>query len=374
MTTGSNSPPPRRVARSVGVSLATVAFIIVTMMWMMGVFHHKISDKAAAGPQRPVGDAVLAAVEKIRVPVAESATGTVRPVHEAAVASKILAKVVAVNVKAGDRVTKDMVLVRLDDADLKARQQQAEAAVNAATAVRDQAKVEFDRADKLLKQNAASQTEFDRVATALKTAEAELDQARQALEEAKTAVGNATILSGMNGVVVDKQADVGDMVIPGQVLLKLYDPTRMQMVASVRESLTHRLKVGQSIEVTVAALGHPCQGQISEIVPEAQSASRTFLVKVTGPCPPGVYAGMFGRLSIPLDEEEVLVIPQTAIRRVGQLALVDVADGPALRRRAIQTGRALNGKIEVLSGLREGEQVALSGLAGGAVSATGPNA
>ena len=162
-------------------------------------------------------------------------------------------------------------------------------------------------------------------------------------------------------MVIDRKVEPGDTVTPGQVVVSLYDPTRMQLVASVRESLTHRLRVGQDIDVRVEAIDKTCLGRVSEIVPEAESASRTFSVKVTGPCPPGIYSGMFGRLLIPLEEEEVLVVPKGVVRRVGQLDMVDLVDGDALRRRAVQLGRAFGDDVEVLSGLREGEQVALRG-------------
>jgi multidrug efflux pump subunit AcrA (membrane-fusion protein) len=81
---------------------------------------------------------------------------------------------------------------------------------------------------------------------------------------------------------------------------------------------------------------------------------------------------MFGRLLIPLDEEEVLVIPQAAVRRVGQLDIVEVAEGaeaaggssvsapPMLRRRVVQLGRQFGDQVQVLSGLRVGEKVALA--------------
>jgi hypothetical protein len=139
----------------------------------------------------------------------------------------------------------------------------------------------------------------------------------------------------------------------------LFDPTHMQLVASVRESLTHRLKVGQNIGVQVEGLNKQCSGKVSEIVPEAQSASRSFQVKVTGPCPPGIYSGMFGRLLIPLQEEEVLVIPRQAVQEVGQLELVEVVVNGQMSRRTVRIGRTLREDVEVLSGLREGEQVVL---------------
>ena len=85
----------------------------------------------------------------------------------------------------------------------------------------------------------------------------------------------ATIRSPIDGTVIDKKVDVGDMVTPGQMLVTLFDPKRMQLVASVRESLTHRLQVGQEIGVRVEGLDKQCSGTVSEIVPEAQSASRT---------------------------------------------------------------------------------------------------
>ena len=149
-------------------------------------------------------------------------------------------------------------------------------------------------------------------------------------------------------------------MIPGQTLLTLFDPKRMQLVASVRESLTHQLHLGQAIGVRIEGLNKQCSGTVSEIVPEAQSASRTFQVKVTGPCPTGIYSGMFGRILIPLEEESVLIIPRQAVRKVGQLELVDAVENGRTSRRAIRIGRTLDENVEVLSGLREGEQVMIS--------------
>ena len=139
--------------------------------------------------------------------------------------------------------------------------------------------------------------------------------------------------------------------------MTVLDPKRMQMVASVRESLSRYLTVGGEVSVRVDVLDHVCSGTVSEIVPEAESASRTFQVKVTGPCPEGVYAGMFGRLSIPVGEETVLLIPREAVRTIGQVECVDVAAEGARHRRAVRLGRSIEGQIEVLSGLAAGEKI-----------------
>lgn len=353
-----------KMVRTIAIALVFIVAVVLLLMWLAGTFRPKVEMAGPVGGVaeavlRPVGDAQLAATRTIRVPRTESAVGTVRAVHESSVASKLLARVIAVNASAGQRVTKGEVLVRLDDADLTSRLRQAEAAAESARALRDQAKIEFDRVQKLFEQDSATKIELERVETALKSADAEQKGAIQAVSEALAILGYATIRSPIDGMIVDKKIELGDTATPGQVLLTLYDPTRMQLVASVRESLTRRLSVGQSIAVRIEALDKPCQGLVSEIVPEAESASRTFSVKVTGPCPPGVYSGMFGRLLIPLDDELILVVPRSAARRVGQLDMVDVADGAVLRRRVVQLGRDFDGEVEVLSGLREGERVVI---------------
>jgi RND family efflux transporter MFP subunit len=357
----SASTVPLVVKRAVlGVFFAVV--VIVLLLWLAGRFEPKVSpipsvDSVTVG--MPIGQAALVEVRSIRVPTTESAVGSVKSVHKVSVAAKILARVQAINIQAGQRVGKGDVLIRLDDADLKARHQQAQAGVNASTAAVNQARIEHDRIKKLFDGGNASLIEFDRVSTALKSAEAELQRAQQAEQEAAVMLEYATVRSPIDGVVIDKRIELGDMATPGRVLVTLFDPTRMQFVASVRESLTHRLAVGQDIDVRIDAIAKTCQGQISEIVPEAQEASRSFLAKVTGPCPPGVYPGMFGRVLIPLDDEDILVVPKAAVRRVGQLDMVDVVQESALARRVVQLGRDLGDDVQVLTGLRAGDRVAL---------------
>lgn len=335
------------------------AGVVLLMLWLAGKFEPKVP--AATQPPEEISGppGSVAVVRAVRIPRIETAVGTIRAVHETSVGSKLLARVVEVNVKAGQKVKAGEVLIRLDDSDLQARLQQAKAALNAASAARQQAAADEQRARQLLPAKAITPQEYERAATALKAAEADLHRAEEAIKEAQALLDWATIRAPMDGVVIDKKVDVGDTVTPGQVLVTLFDPARMQLVAQVRESLAHRLRVGQNIDVRVEGLQKQCAGTVSEIVPQAQAESRAFQVKVTGPCPSGVYSGMFGRLLIPLDEETLLVIPQPAVRRVGQIELVDVLQQGRPVRRAIRTGRILDGQVEVLSGLREGEQVVL---------------
>jgi len=357
-----------RIARQAAVGISFSIVVVLLLMWLAGAFDPRIDDApgaAAAASRRLDPGASLATVRTIRVPQIESSVGSIHAVHETSIASKLLARIVEVRVTAGKHVAAGDLLVRLDDAELKARLRQAQASSDAANAARDQARIEYDRVKRLFAQSVATQIEWDRVQTDLKAAQAELHRTEQAVTEAKTVLAYATIVAPFDGVVIDKRVEVGDTARPGQVLLTLYDPTRMQLVASVRESLTRRLRVGQSIGVRIDALDLQCEGQISEIVPEAKSSSRTFSVKVTGPCPVGVFTGMFGRLQVPLDDRDVLVVPRRAVSRVGQLTIVDVVDGQTLHRRTVRLGRTYGDDVEVLSGLRVGEQVRIPTAEGG---------
>ncbi len=373
----SHTNPTSYWARWIAKTAVFAAFgavVIVLILWLAGKFSAKVpSETTSARSKTEHIKGQLIPVRLIQLPSSESAVGTVRAVHETSLGSKLLARVVEVHLKAGQKVQAGDVLIRLDDTDLRAKLQQALAAVASAEAVLTQASGDEKRYAELLAPKAVSQQQYDNAVAAKRTAEAAIHRAKAAAAEVQTTLDWATIRSPIDGTVIDKKVDVGDMVSPGQVLVTLYNPKRMQLVASVRESLTRRLQIGQEIGVRIEGLDKQCSGTISEIVPEAQSASRSFQVKVTGPCPPGIYSGMFGRILIPVQTESVLVIPRRAVREVGQLELVDAVTNGQTDRRTIRIGATLREDelkifpellrneqyVIVLSGLREGEEVVL---------------
>lgn len=342
--------------------------VVTLMMWLVGAFQPKI----AAGPAmmksgREIGAGQIVEVVTRTIPLEETAVGAIQPVHRVEIASRLLARALEVNVVAGQRVTRDQVLVQLEETDLRSRREQAESAVAQAQSAVDQAVTEESRMRTAFEKNAVAEIQLERAVNTLKGAQANLARMKQSLTEAMTVMEYATIRSPIDGTVVDKRVNAGDTVSPGQVVVTVLDPKRMQLVASVRESLSKHLTVGGTVSVQVDVLDHACSGTVSEIVPEADAASRTFEVKVSGPCPEGVYAGMFGRLSIPVGEETVILIPRDAVRTIGQLECVDVAVDGVRVRRAVRLGRTIEGELEVLSGLRAGEKIVIDAAAAGGI-------
>lgn len=357
----------KRIGSS-ALMLVSVAGVAWLLMLFAGYFHKKVSSQSQTQKRAIPPDAVFVTVAQITQPRYESATGAIKPVHEANVASKIMARVLEINVTAGKQVSAGDVLVRLSDEELRSRVQQSEAERDSMAAQLQLATTEVNRAKQLITSNSISRAEYDTTMTRLQTSQANLDRARRAVEEAKVYLNYATVVAPISGIIVDKVVQPGDTVAPGQTLLTLYDPLQMQLVANVRESLALKLQVGQQLPARMESLGYECLARVSEVVPKADISSRSFEVKVTGPCPPGIYSGMFGRIMLPLEDEQLLLIPSQAIQRVGQLTYVQVLVDGQLSRRSIQLGRNLNDQVEVLSGLKEGEQVLVANSASRGVS------
>lgn len=336
--------------------LLSVGGIVVLLIWLAGGFREKIQPGPAQVGMQPLGGAPTVAVGLVSVPLVEDAVGTVRAAHETEVGAKIMARVLAVHVHAGQHVEQGHVLLELARDEFAARVSQARSGVAAAQAARDQAQTNYDRILRLQAENAASELEFTTASNELNAAKARDEQAQGVLREAETMLGYATIDSPLTGVVIDKVVDVGDMVRPGQTVVRLYD--QLQLVATVRESLATRLQVGQQLPVTLEALDLRCAGAISEIVPEADVHSRAFQVKVTGPCPAGVIPGMFGRLHIPLGERQELRIPRSAVRRAGQIPYVyRVVGEDRVERAFIQIASEHDDQVAVASGLSAGDRI-----------------
>jgi multidrug efflux pump subunit AcrA (membrane-fusion protein) len=109
----------------------------------------------------------------------------------------------------------------------------------------------------------------------------------------------------------------------------------------------------------IDAVKKEMQGQVVEIVPSSDPSSRTVAVRVRLNDTKDIIPGMFGRLLIPMQSEELAVVPASALIHAGQLTMVDVVQQGQLQRRTVQIGRPFHDQFEVLSGLTPGERVVL---------------
>ena len=195
-----------------------------------------------------------------------------------------------------------------------------------------------------------------------KQVEAQGRQAQSQAQAADTAYSYSRIISPINGVVTAKSADAGTVVMPGMPILTVEDPANLRLEASLPSKFSEKVHLGQTVEVGVD--NAQVQGRVVEITPSADPVSRTFLVKIELPEKCACSSGEYGTAQFPLGEEKRLTMPRTALIERGELQGVFVvgADGTASYR-LIKTGQTFGDRLEILSGLSDGERVATSDAA-----------
>ena len=363
-TPESSAPAPspnhrRRVARA----LLPGAAIVVLMLWVAGVFRHGVIQGAAQPvPEQSAAGLPTLTITPQTIPAVTEAVGTVQAEQLAAVTSRVVASVVEMRAAAGQRVATGDVLVVLDDRDLHHRVEQAQDAVRGAEATMAQAQSDYKRDKPLFDQQVITPYDFEHTQTNLKTAEANLHRLQQAESEAEVNLSYAVIRTPFAGVVVDKLANVGDLAAPGKPLFTMYEQGRLWLEANVPENLLACIHIGEARTLRIDARGRELRGRVVEIVPSSDPATRTVVVRVHLEDTREIVPGMFGRLLIPSAPEQVLTVPAAAITRAGQLTMVDVVDHDRVERRAVQLGRAIGNRLEVLSGLAAGDKVVLKSV------------
>jgi len=340
------------------VGLIGLAMVIA---WIAGVFTEKIPPGESAPMVRTLQGQATDVVHEVEKDYIEEAVGTLKAANRSEISAKVLATISGISVSAGDFVQEGDLLVELDTQELSARLNQAKESLAATRAALQEAESDFKRNQRLFESNAVSRQAYEVSERNLSVARADERRAQEAVREAEVLLSYSKIRAPRDGRIVDRLAEPGDTAQPGKPLLTLYDVQTLRLETPVRESLALQLSVGDRLEVQVDSVDKQFTATIDEIVPQADAASRSFLVKANLPRDENLFEGMYGRLQIPAGTRRHLCLATDAIRRVGQLQFVDVVlpDG-TLQRRLIKTGRlGIPGRVEVLSGVEANERVVI---------------
>lgn len=346
-------------ARLALAALAGLAVIWIAARWLWGGrIEPGLIARRAAPARFPLGEATRAIA-----PIRHEVIGTVQSRFPVDAASRIAARVITVNVHAGERVRAGQTLVMLEAADLRAALAQAEGQLAAATGELARASADARRYAALYPRGSVTASERDAAVAADRAAAGHAQQARAAVARARAALAYATVRSPADGVVIERMVERGDMAMPGRPLVRLYDASAMRVELEIPEDLARRLAPGAPLTVTVDAIGAAFSTRVSEIVPAADPRSRTFLVRAPLPAGPNLRPGMFARATFDAGAETIITAPRAAVARVGQLTTVRVYARGATVTRMVSLGRPLGDRIEVLAGLKPGEQVLLENSA-----------
>jgi len=354
------------------------------------------AEQMAIPPATPLRVETVAVAET-DWPSTYEATGTVRARTTATISSKLMGYARDVRAQIGDRVRAGQVLVVLDARELdtsvarakagseevKSTIVEAESAVGLSKSQLDLARVTFQRMQDLWNKRSISNQEYDEASTRLKAAQAALvmavarrtqldakvSQIEQEVRAAGIQRGYSEIIAPFAGIIITKSVDPGTLAVPGAPLFTIERDGGYRLEASVEESRLSLARVGATVSVTLDGMDRTFPARVSEIVPSVDAASRAGTAKIDLPSLPELRSGLFGRAIFTTGGRRVLTVPSAGVVERGQLQSVYIAERNTARTRLVTLGTRVNDKVEVLSGLTQGDRVVVPipiGLADGA--------
>jgi len=290
--------------------------------------------------------------------------GRVEAVNQATVSAQTSGRIAELPFDVNDYVEAGAVLMRFTDTEQKAALAQAEAAQQEATARLAEANQEFERFSKMIENNSVSRAAFDQSRANRDAARARLNATRSRVEGAKEQLEYTVIRAPYAGIVSKRHVELGELVSPGQPVISGLSLQSLRVNVDVPQSMFHAIRtIGKAF---VYVKGERIAAESLTFFPVADAEANTFRVRVN--LPDGavtLYPGMFVKVGFVVGETQRLLVPAEAVVRRSELSGVYVADGDAVALRQVRLGRRYGDSIEVLSGLSEGEAVAIDPVAAG---------
>lgn len=317
-----------------------------------------------AGKSLPAPAAVTTGMVRIMaLPRYYAAPGSVVSDETIHIASRVSGFIQQITVREGDRVKAGALLAQIDQSDLEGVIQQTHAAVKAAEtelqdALRDLSRVEALAASGAVATETVRKAQVRRSLALSRKAETEA-----ASEAAQAQLRYTSITSPVDGVVVQRHTEPGDLATPGKPLLVIVSDRAVLFETYIPESLVAHVRIGDPASIQIDALSATREGTVVRVVPASDPITRRFLVKIAFLEQADLLSGMFGRAKLQTGEDSRPVTPPGAIvERGGLRGVFEIDQANIARFRWLRTGRETETWVEVQAGLAGGERIAISGL------------
>jgi len=329
------------------------------------------APKAAAKKEvvMELASADVAAIGARPLAVGLPLSGSLIPVSQATIKSKVSGQVQEASLREGTAVQEGQVLARLDQADWKARLQQQQAALEEAQARLSLAQKNEYNAQALLGQKFISQTSYDTTANAVELARANVKSAAAQVELARIALNDSVIRAPISGIISKRHVQAGDKVAPDMPVYTIVGLQELTLEAQVPTTDIPRVKVGQEVHFQVDGFAkREFSGKVARINPTTEPGSRAMLVYVSvSNADSALRGGMFAKGTITTEKtREAPVLPLAALREEGGKQVVyAVADGVVVAKPVKLGLRSEDeGVAEITEGLDQGAQVLIARLDG----------
>ena len=315
---------------------------------------------AAGAAWQPPPEAVTTIVTSEETwPRSLGAIGSVSAVHGVTVSADLSGIVAKIELESGRRVSAGQVLVRLDTS-------QERAQLAAAEAQRDLARLNLERAKRLVESGAIAQAEYDRLA-------AEAKQAEAGMGEIQAVIDRKTIRAPFTGVLGIRQVDLGQYLAAGDAIVPLQSLDPVYVDFSVPQQDVGELRVGAEVRVTAESLAVHQSGRITAINSIVDQGTRNVQIQATFANPGGkLRPGMFVDVQVVVGTtHDVVALPASAISYapygnsvfiVSDMKAKDGRPYKGVRQQFVKLGPGRGDQVAVLSGVKSGEEVVTSGV------------
>lgn len=317
-------------------------------------------DEKATAPSRQ--SVTAATVALVNLPRTVTASGSVSAWEEVPVAAETGGlQAVAVHVDEGAYVRQGQILVKLNDALLRAQLRQQDASVTAAEANAAREDADLGRARELKERGFLSQASLDMAIAEQRSAEAQLASARAARAETATRLDQTNLRAPVSGRIISRSVTRGQIVQPGAELFRMVREGRLELDAQVPEAELPLIRAGQTAAVASDQAG-TTTGSVRIVTPEVDPQTRLGVARISLSPSSGLRPGMFARATIAVGDQPALTVPSAAIVfREGKAGAYVIGQNGAVRFTPVQTGARSGDNVAVTQGLEAGQQVVVRG-------------
>ncbi len=305
---------------------------------------------------------VVVSAPETRALQAIETSGTVAASDAAVISTRVMGFVTGIHVKKGDKVRRNQLLLSISNQDIQAKRAQARAMVAEAEAALVDAEKDLQRYTELYKEQSASEKELENITLRHESLKAKTEAARQMQREAEAMLNYTELRAPFDGVVTQKYIEEGSMANPGAPLLAVENISNLKVNATVSEGEIGLIDVGAEAEIIIRSSGQHIKGRVSEVSPSSGiSGGRypvTIAIEKTGD--KNIYPGMHVTAAVALSEPgstpASVFVPSEAVVQKDQLTgLYTMSAQNTALLRWVKTGRSIDGKTEILSGLNANE-------------------
>lgn len=350
-----------------GIRLIGIVLCTGLMLNGCGGKEPKADQEKGAAPQQK-GEQVrrtlitATAAQTRDIDYIQESVGQLESLQAPLVAAEVAGQITRMRVDIGQRVTNGQVLAEIDDREMRLARDTAQAEVKRLEALITNQSRQVERLQAMIAEKFATQSMLDEAESNLEGLRQQLAGARARYETAQLNLERTRIISPVDGEIEERLAAAGDYIRAGNPLFRIATAQKLRVLLPFPETVASRLRIGLTVELTTPTADRTVSGRIAEIRPMVSAASQAvyLVVEVVNPGSWKPGGSITGRLLLDRHKDAVAVPEQSVVQRPAGY-VVYVINNDMSEQRVVETGARHEGWIEILSGVKSGETVAVDG-------------